>query len=346
MDLAAHGYVEQEFLLRGTANLCDCDTNGWDLDRMWLTSHDEYMRDGDVHVSVTSAPNTVAALKRFDPQRYAGLSWADPRPVAQRCSGTALNSSESTDGGLVWDIVSQVGAALKSQGRNNPLGRLHVEKVYATGYSQSGSYLLRHLNAIHPMTNVYDGFLIAVAVGPRPLDKCSTAIPVDDPRNIPRPTPQPVIRVQTETDFHLDGGYSRRPDADAPDDRYRLYEVSGSAHVYAYTASFQPSPEDLQVDGAGHTVVDEHGNALGGVRTPWVDVPIATYHPSSTPDSCRLQGHRVPFTPERPAGLYPDHGYYVRAFMAQTQRLVHERWLTPADADAAINTAANSSIPR
>jgi hypothetical protein len=92
--------------------------------------------------------------------------------------------------------------------------------------------------------------------------------------------------------------------------------------------------------------VDQYGNAVGGVRTPWLDVPIATYYPSSTPASCSLQGHRMPFTSEQLAALYPDHGYYVRPFIAETDRLVHERWLTPADADAAINTAANSSVPR
>lgn len=437
VDLAAHGYVEQEFFLKGTANLYDYDANGkvvvtasnapytnrvvvrrpadpkkfsgsvvteilnmtsgWDLNRMWFTSHDQYLRDGDAYVGVTSAPNTVEALRRYDPQRYADLSWADPRPAAERCTGTALNSSAATDGGLVWDIFSQVGAALKSHGRDNPLRGLDVEKVYATGYSQSGSYLVRYLNAIHPKARVYDGFLIAAVVPPRPLGKCSAEIPLADPRNIPRPTREPVIRVQTETDFFWDGGYSRRPDADTREDRYRLYEVPGSAHSYSYTASFQPSPEDLrkagftanyynnctspglstdfpehylfnamqvnldawarhdtppphapriQVDGDGRTVADEHGNALGGVRSPWLDVPIATYHPTTTPDSCRLQGHRVPFTTGQLTALYPDHGYYARAFMQETQRLVRGRWLTPQDGDAAVNTAANSSIPR
>ena len=437
VDLASHGYIEQEFFMRGQADLYDYDahgdvvvtnadapyenriivrrpadprrfsgtvvveimnmTNGWDLDRMWLTSHDEYMRDGDAYVGVTSAPNTVAALKTFDPVRYAPVSWADPRPAAQRCPGTALNSSADTDGGLVWDIFSQVGAALKSGGPDNPLHGLHVAKVYATGYSQSGSYLVRYINAINPRAHVYDGFLIgAAAGGPRPLDKCSAPIPVADPRNIVRPTPQPVIRIQTQTDFYMDGGYSRRPDSDAPGDKYRLYEVPGASHAYSYTASFQPSPEDLQkagftytyynctspglstdfpmhylfdaaqvnldkwarygtppphaprieVDAQGNTVLDKYGNALGGVRTPWLDVPIATYYPSSTPASCFLQGHRVPFTPQQLASLYPDHGYYIRAFIAETDRLVREGWLTPPDADAAINTAANSSVPR
>lgn len=437
VDLASHGYVEEEYFLRGTAKVYDYDasgnvvtttsgapyenriilrrpadrhdfsgtvvvelmnmTNRWDLDRMWLTSHDQYLRNGDAYVGVTSAPTTVDALKKFDPQRYASLSWADPVPPEQRCAGSALNSTPTTEGGLIWDIFTQVGAALKSDGRDNPLRGLDVHKVYATGYSQSGAYLIRYINAIHPRARVYDGFLIGAASGgPRPLGKCSATIPVADPRNIVRPTAEPVIRVQTETDFYADAGYSRRPDSDTHKDRYRLYEVPGSAHAYSYTASFAPSPADLakagftynyyncdspglstdfpmhylfnatqvlldrwartetppprayriQVDPAGKTVHDEHGNAQGGIRTPWLDVPIATYYPTSTPAStCNLQGHRVPFDPARLKTLYPDHGAYVRPFIAATEHLVAQGWLTRPDADAVINTAANASIP-
>ena len=79
---------------------------------------------------------------------------------------------------------------------------------------------------------------------------------------------------------------------------------------------------------------------------PWVDVPVATYYPTSTPAStCGLQGHRMPFDPVRLKTLYPDHGAYVRPFIAETERLVTQGWLTRADADVIINVAANASIP-
>jgi hypothetical protein len=246
VDIAASGYVEQEFFVRGTANVYDYDpagqvaiktrnapyvdrivvarpadprrfsgtvwteimnmTNGWDLDKTWDMSHGQFMADGDVYLGVTSAPNTVAALQKFDPARYAALSWADPKPGS--CAGPALNSTSATEGGLVWDIFSQVAAALKSHGRNNPLHGFDVQKVYVTGCSQSGSYLIRYINAINPLAHVYDGFLVgAAAGGPKPLSKCGAAIPADDSRNIIRPTAVPVISIHTQTDFYLDGGY-------------------------------------------------------------------------------------------------------------------------------------------
>ncbi|WP_132145685.1 alpha/beta hydrolase domain-containing protein [Kribbella antiqua] len=426
VDLKAYGYVEEEYLVSGRANVYDYDasgqvvvvraavpytnrilvrrpadrnefsgtvvadinnmTNGWDLDRMWLTSHDEYLRRGDAYVAVTSAPNAVASLRKFDPARYGKLSWPDQRG----CAGTALNSAATTEGGLVWDIFSQVGAALKS----NKLLR-GVEKVYATGYSQSGSYLIRYINAIHPRAKVYDGFLIAAAAGgPRPLNKCSAAIPADDPRNVIRPTAVPVIKMQTQTDFYMDGGASRRDDSDKPNDKYRLYEVPGSGHAHSYTSGFAPSPEDLarlgviynyyncdgvgttfpmhylynaahvnldrwarkniappradriQVDAAGQTVLDQHGNAVGGVRTPWVDLPTATYYPTSTGANCALFGHMAPFSQSKLLELYPNHGAYSRAVISQVDKLVADRWLTRADGAATINEAAGAPVPK
>ncbi|MDP4501964.1 alpha/beta hydrolase domain-containing protein [Nonomuraea turcica] len=428
VSLDAYGYVEEEFLVSGRANVYDYDaagkvtvvrtavpytnriivrrpadrrafsgtvvadimnmTNGWDLDRMWLTSHDEYLRRGDAYVGITSAPNAVASLKKFDPSRYGSLSWPDQRG----CTGRALNSAADSEGGLVWDILSQTGAALKSHGRDNPLRGLKVDKVYATGYSQSGAYLTRYINAVHPLARVYDGFLVAAsASGVKPLNKCG---PTPADHDLIRPTAEPVIKMQTQTDFFMDRGASRRDDSDQPDDKYRLYEVPGSAHAYAYTSGFAPSPEDLarigatynyfkcdgigttfpmhylynaahmnldrwarnratpprapriQVDAGGQTVLDEHGNAVGGVRTPWVDAPTATYHPASTGPNCFLFGHMTPFTPSKLQQLYTDHGVYARAVAGQVYKLVKEGWLTREDGAASVNEAAGASVPR
>ena len=57
-----------------------------------------------------------------------------------------------------------------------------------------------------------------------------------DPRRQMQPREVPVIQVDTETEIFLGtlipGGLSfRRPDSDAPNDRYRLWEVPGGSHV-------------------------------------------------------------------------------------------------------------------
>jgi alpha/beta hydrolase family protein len=117
-DLAEHGYVEEEYLVSGTANVYDWDAAGkaqvrtsgapyttrmivrrpikrtrmsgtvvveplnpsnlFDLNIGWGLSGDQMMRNGDVWVGFTSKPVAIRSLKAFDPQRYGALSWANP----------------------------------------------------------------------------------------------------------------------------------------------------------------------------------------------------------------------------------------------------------------------------
>jgi hypothetical protein len=71
-----------------------------------------------------------------------------------------------------------------------------------------------------------------------------------------------------------------------------------------------PSQPKMEITGTPPTIQrDQLGNALGGVRLPEVEVPIARYV-GSTPDS-RLLGQTFPFTPEQLKALYPTHGDYV-----------------------------------
>ena len=64
---------------------------------------------------------------------------------------------------------------------------------------------------------------------------------------------------------------------------------------------------------------DTYGNAIGGVRSPHVDAPIATLSGGSNQATsggvasafCFLFGTTVPFTPDQLAALYPSHRQFV-----------------------------------
>jgi len=121
-DLSKIGYVEEEYLLSGTANVYDWPAPGpavvrtagapyatrlivrrpanrakfsgsvavemqnpsnlFDLNLGWTISHKEFARNGDVWVGVTAKPVSVVAVKTFNPTRYAALSWANPLPLS------------------------------------------------------------------------------------------------------------------------------------------------------------------------------------------------------------------------------------------------------------------------
>jgi hypothetical protein len=79
-------------------------------------------------------------------------------------------------------------------------------------------------------------------------------------------------------------------------------------------------------------VLDQHGNALGGVRTPYVDVPVATYITTTKgPGICGNLAHMKAFDWEKLNTLYGTPSGYAVQVSSAVDRLVRERWLTEAD---------------
>jgi hypothetical protein len=78
----------------------------------------------------------------------------------------------------------------------------------------------------------------------------------------------------------------------------------------------------------GKIARDEHGNALGGIRTPQLDVPVAVL----SGEGVSLIGKTVPFDAATLQSLYPTHADYVRRFARATDRAVRARHLLPVDA--------------
>lgn len=79
---------------------------------------------------------------------------------------------------------------------------------------------------------------------------------------------------------------------------------------------------------------DARGNALGGIRTPQLDVPLATFSGEGQTGStfCALFGTTVPFDEATLAALYPTRQDYVDAFHAATDAAVAAGFILPADA--------------
>lgn len=117
-DLKASGYVEEEFLFSGLANVYDWPEAGpavvrtanapyttrvlvrrpadralfsgtvivemlnpsnlFDLNIGWAMSNAQIVRKGDAWVGITAKPVAIASLKAFNPTRYGALSWANP----------------------------------------------------------------------------------------------------------------------------------------------------------------------------------------------------------------------------------------------------------------------------
>jgi hypothetical protein len=80
-------------------------------------------------------------------------------------------------------------------------------------------------------------------------------------------------------------------------------------------------------------VRDANGNALGGIRTPQVDVPTAAFTgEQSGTFLCMLAGTTTPFDPAMLAQLYPSHKAFVSAYDESLRRAVRAGWILEPDA--------------
>jgi hypothetical protein len=118
----------------------------------------------------------------------------------------------------------------------------------------------------------------------------------------------------------------------------RKGKVSGGPFAPRLEIAPGPPPEILR---------DALGNALGGIRTPQIDVPIATLSGFGQPPGgtfCQLFGTTVPFGPATLASLYPTHDGYVKAIRGSVRTAVREGFIVRIDGTAIKDAAAASDI--
>src|SRR6185295_6146436 len=277
-------------------------------------------------VEIVHSPANITLLKTFNAERYATLNIAM---------------------GQTNEVIAQIGRLIKS--KTGPFAPYDVKRVTLMGTSASSgtvrTYLAAHPNLRMPDGGpIFDGFLLTSTLGNTPL-------PIVDVPMIQMPT-------QTEVATQAQAGIGfRRPDSDAPANRFRIYEVAAMPHNNSREApGFQNDPCTLPVTdfpagaftamglnyliewiAAGKTpphapyiavdqdsandgsplALDEFGNAKGGVRNIWVDVPTAANSvlgkgkTQAQDRLCQLAGTKVRLPDATLKQLYPNKNDYV-----------------------------------
>jgi hypothetical protein len=119
--------------------------------------------------------------------------------------------------------------------------------------------------------------------------------------------------------------------------------------TWATEGTAPPEMPRLQLDPTGKDLVrDDLGNAVGGVRTPHVDVPIAVLSGMGQEDDnfCRLFGTTRPLDADVLAERYPDHATFVRRWNAALDAAVDAGAILETDADRLRSVAEDSAIGR
>jgi hypothetical protein len=359
-------------------------SGGVDADPDWATLHEEILRRGDAWVGVSAqrigvvggpvlvtvnAPGAEAAgkgLVAIDPARYGSL--AHPGD------------------GFSFDIFTQVARALRSGGALGGLHPKRLiaagesQSAFAMVTYYDGVQPLTHaFDGFFVHSRGAIG-LPLVAAG----QYADIAHAISGTPSIFR-TDQaaPVMDVQTETDVAsiLDSYAARQPDSA----RFRLWEVPGTAHADAHLLGANVAYLDCGVpvnNGPLHVVAKAalhaletwlstgaapvhaaridvvagarpqiqrtaDGIALGGVRTPPVDVPVAALsgNPGPNPSTiCLLLGSTTPFPASRIAQLYPSRAAYLRRFTADADAAIRAGFVLHADRSALLGFADPSRV--
>ncbi len=368
-------------------------SGGIDAPAVWMMAHREIVRAGYAYVAVSGQQVGVEggasllgadmSLKSQDATRYAALS----HPGDAFC----------------YDIFSQTSTVVRSAGDGGVLRGLRAEHVVALGESQSAMFLTTYVNAVDPLAQSYDGFLVH--------SRFASAAPLDGGSifdELQSTTPQavafrpdlrvPLVAIITETDLFgaVRHGYyfARQPD----NQWLRVWEIPGSAHADNYTIQVAPidtgsaplkdivaayaptnmlmgqqldhyinfSPQHHYVVQAaiaalttwvrtgaaaptapliemGETelpqpILDPNGLAQGGVRTPWVDVPLArtSGNGALAADAENVMsaifGSGEPFDEATVRRLYPGGcAQYLDSFTSALDTAIRSGFILPAD---------------
>ncbi|MFN8542782.1 MAG: alpha/beta hydrolase domain-containing protein [Candidatus Binatia bacterium] len=93
-------------------------------------------------------------------------------------------------------------------------------------------------------------------------------------------------------------------------------------------------------------VLDARGNVRGGIRTPQLDVPVATLSGLGQAGGgfCGLFGTTLPFDAATLESLYPTHTAYVAAVTRALRKAVQRGWILRTDAKAIKASAIASGV--
>jgi hypothetical protein len=120
------------------------------------------------------------------------------------------------------------------------------------------------------------------------------------------------------------------------------------SHLDQWVRDGTPPPKAPRLEVDGDAIArDEHGNALGGIRSPSIDVPLVTVNgePNEGGSFCGLFGQTNAFDDATIAELYPSKQAYVRAFDRATRKAVRAGHLLPEEAEHLRTAARDLPVP-
>jgi hypothetical protein len=361
-------------------------SGGVDANPEWVSIREEVLRAGDAWVGVSAqrigveggpvlvqvsgiagAEHQGTGLTGIDPERYGAL--AHPGDGFSFDIYTQVARALRTGAGLDGQEPQRLIAAGESQSAFALVS--YYNGVQPLTRAFDGFFVHSRGAASLPVIDEAGGYAdLAGGLGGTP-----TTFRTDEAA--------PVLNVQTEGD--LTGVLNSFPARQDDSDTFRLWEVAGTAHAdtnlvgpnaaaldcgvpindgpmhivtkaalhalkaWVDTGEAPVTAPRLEVTDADTPAIDRDGDgiALGGIRTPLVDVPVAVLSGEPGPDPstvCLLMGSTQPLPADRLAGLYPSADDYLSRYESAADDAVDAGFVLDADREALMEFADPSAL--
>jgi hypothetical protein len=306
--------------------------------------------------------------KKVNPTRYGSLQI----PQAE-ASGQANPMLSGAQDAISQEILSQVGVLLKRNAPNGPFAGLKVTHLIMGGSSQTGGTTLRYIQESHAKARlgdgkpIYDGYLPMEAFATEPISgidvpvmhvvgegdfalfssmqrggKFGTRPDGDAPNDRYREYQFPASsHVPTRGISDPKQIFSTLADVSEPGESLCQFPSApfyraAATNFVAWVMKGVPPPKAPPIEMVnGEVVRDEHGNAKGGIRHPYVDVPAVRYVASAPVNGMnparRMIGLQEPLHAEKLRAMYTSRAEYLKRFNKEIDRLVSARWLLAKD---------------
>jgi hypothetical protein len=351
-------------------------STGYPLDVDWGMTREAILREGYAYVGVNTQKVGIEGVQKL--KQY----------------GTLYANYAIPDDKLSYDIMSQAGKAVREQAATL-LGPLQPKVVIATGHSQSAGALITYANAVQPIEGIFDGLLIhgrsnsglklstADTIPGTTALRSDTKVPIfmiQSEMDVAIMAPATSKQVDTTMLRHWEvagtshadqylldniGLVSTREVAWTPpacsssynQTPFYMAQIAAVHHLKEWIThgTVPPVAPRMQRDFIGSIKKDANGNAIGGLRLPELEVPVAKYSQLNTTKgslafldlfACVAGGVTTPFPAAKLATLYPTHTDYVNKYTAAADAAVAKGYIRPVDRDNAVFRAKQAAIPK
>jgi hypothetical protein len=354
---------------------------GVDLPTDWIFSHTELIRSGAAYVGVSAQRVGVDALRTGTPARYGDLRHPGDSfsyGIFTEAGRQIRSHPDQVLHGLTPQRIIAAGESQSAGRMVTYIDAIHPLVPVYDGFmvhsrSAGGAPLTQAPQASVPMPSplrIRDDLDVPVMVVQAEGDVISSNLGARQP-DTPMFRSWEMAGTAHADAYTLQVGFTDEGDGSGATRMFDLMRnpptigcaapVNAGPHHWILNAAYHaldnwirtgtpPATAPLlAVASTSPTVLvrDAHGNAVGGIRTPHVDAPIARLDSiNSGAGFCRLFGSTTPFTPAQLGALYPTHAEFVSAWSASLSAAVTAGFILPADQPELLTAAQNSTVPR